>query len=167
MTTENIVTSLSTVNCIMHTTLLHIPFNFADKMDQCSSSCMQWTQVEYRRVWAWRIGRASYWKWQDDPILQERASFQNMQKIVLNHKWLESVKYYTRFRWVTPCQTYTYLKTFKIRHTGLLEVFHNSLLAYVSKRVSLRYVCTPTTFTDYKLHWSAYYTCMFVEVACG
>ena len=24
--------------------------------------------------------------------------FQNLQKIVLNYKWLESVKYYTRFR---------------------------------------------------------------------
>ena len=24
--------------------------------------------------------------------------FQNVQKIVLNHKWLESVKYYTHFR---------------------------------------------------------------------
>lgn len=127
---KNYFDILTVVNCIMHTTtLLHTPCNFADKMDQCSSSYMQWTQVEYRRVWAWRIGRASYWKWQGDPILQEeRASF-------------------SRFRWVTPCQTYTDLKILKIRHTGLLEVFHNSLLSYVSKRVSLRYVCTPITFT--------------------
>ena len=32
------------------------------------------------------------------PYLKNEPPFQNLQKIVLNYKWLESVKYYTRFR---------------------------------------------------------------------
>ena len=32
------------------------------------------------------------------PYFKNEPPFQNLQKIVLNYKWLESVKYYTHFR---------------------------------------------------------------------
>ena len=134
------MTSSPILNCIMHTTLaLHPNNNILQTKWMSTSSRMQWTQVDYKQVWAWRIGRAPYWKWQGDPILQEEwASFSECAKDCseLQMAWKCEVLYTFQVSYPLP-------NLFLFENLGnLLEVFHNFLLSCVSKSFSK--VCVHT-----------------------
>ena len=71
--------------------------------------------------------------WQDGecthgPLLNHNKSWidenspamKELRKIVMDSKWLKSMKFYTKFR-----------------HTGVLESYHNARLKYAPKRIDL------------------------------
>ena len=60
------------------------------------------------------------------------SDFKLLQKILTEKRWMTSLKYFTKFRYVCyvtidGCTTFS-------RHTGMLENFHNTLLCYCPKR---------------------------------
>lgn len=58
-----------------------------------------------------------------------------LRKIVLDPRWIQSLRYYIRFRFVT----FTLLHhNDNFRHTGMLESFHSLLLSYCPKRVAFK-----------------------------
>ena len=84
-----------------HWTTIHIPFILQTK----------WISVVHHvcNEHKWNTGECEHEELEGPPTENDKVipyfkknepPFQNLQKIVLNYKWLESVKYYTRFRWV-------------------------------------------------------------------
>ena len=62
-----------------------------------------------------------------------------LQKVILNDKWLQTLQYYVRFRRVlNPFVKAMYMHMYTYTDTGLLEVYHNTILAYAPKRLSFR-----------------------------
>lgn len=64
-------------------------------------------------------------------------AFAALQKIALDKRWMKSLKYYTNFWWVPLLCVYINITT-RIRHMGMLESFHNVVLAYVTKRAAFQ-----------------------------
>ena len=63
------------------------------------------------------------------PLMQQKTYFEKdstamceLRKIVMDPKWLRTLSFYRLFR-----------------HTGILESYHNTRLAYNTKRIALRY----------------------------
>ena len=52
-----------------------------------------------------------------------------MWKLVMDEKWLQSMKYYTKFGLVDTVSIVNLINEL-FRHTGKLESFHNLVLAY-------------------------------------
>lgn len=84
---------------------------------------------------------------------KDGADFEALQSVVLDKRWLRTLKYYVRSRLVARSMTIIiiiftkkvstrssvyYLSCSCYRHTGCLESFHNVMLAYASKRISFR-----------------------------
>lgn len=52
---------------------------------------------------------------------KDSGAMKELRRIVMDVKWLKTMKFYTKFR-----------------HTGMLESYHNARLKYACKRVDLR-----------------------------
>ena len=59
-----------------------------------------------------------------------------LRKLVMERRWLESMKHYTKFRLVSVTIFCNVLVA--ARHTGMLEAFHSVILAYCSKRFAFQ-----------------------------
>ena len=59
-----------------------------------------------------------------------------LRKLVMDKRWLESMKYYTKFRLVSVTMFFNVF--FAARHTGMLEGFHSVMLGYCSKRFAFQ-----------------------------
>ena len=104
-----------------------------------------------------RHGDTLPWFTPDEPAMEA------LRKVVMERRWLESLKYYVNFRYMhvwlwmctLPCvyqhnlkKTLLYLVLAKFmlfnalwalyRHTGALEAFHNLVLKYNPKRMHFR-----------------------------
>ena len=67
---------------------------------------------------------------------RSEKSFRVLQKLVMDEKWLQSMKYYTKFRFVELSSIASINRYF--RHTGKLKSFHNLALAYTPKRTAFQ-----------------------------
>ena len=81
-----------------------------------------------------RHGKVLEW-FKSDEIAMEA-----LRTIILDKTWLESLRYYVRFRYVCMYMYLLYIVLYN-RHTGQLESYHNLVLMYNAKRIHYRYVC--------------------------
>ena len=77
---------------------------------------------------------------------KEDADFKALQKIVLDQRWMKSLKFYVHSQYDNHLNLDLFLhivlhifKPHMHRHTGCLESFHNVILKYATKRISYRY----------------------------
>ena len=68
------------------------------------------------------------------------ADFRLIQSIIIDQHWMKSLKYYDNFRCLVISSVIIFLLYIHFRHTGMLESFHNTLLAYSPKRCAFQYV---------------------------
>ena len=67
---------------------------------------------------------------------RDEQAMHALRKLVMERRWLESMKHYTKFRLVSVtifCNVFV-----AARHTGMLEAFHSVILAYCSKRFAFQ-----------------------------
>ena len=70
----------------------------------------------------------------------DEIAMEALRTIILDKTWLESLRYYVRFRYVYMYMYLLYIVLYN-RHTGQLESYHNLVLMYNAKRIHYRYVC--------------------------
>ena len=70
-------------------------------------------------------------------------AFRALQKLILDKRWMKSLKFYVNFRSVfvilESCM-YNYVYVYFTRHTGMLESFNSLLLAYSLKHAAFQSV---------------------------
>ena len=69
----------------------------------------------------------------------DKTTMEVLQKVFMDNRWLESLKYYVHFRlintWVVPMMIGILLMSISLRHTVILDSFHNLVVMCNPKRM--------------------------------
>ena len=114
-----------------------------DQMNIRSAPHSRWTWMAWWWMWSW----GSYWS-PNDPDGNEQLQYfvqgePALRKLVLHKRWLKSLSYYTKFRFVIAIYRVNSLAAVGIcciyRQIGMLECFHSVMLTYCPKRIAFQW----------------------------